>query len=75
MGPKNKDENEIVADASRQSTFRAKLAEGGVETAIIEVFAKNKEFIQDSNKIQKKRTKKRMANLNRIPKHFSLANV
>ncbi|CAG8565889.1 940_t:CDS:2 [Ambispora gerdemannii] len=36
LGPKNKDENEIVAGASRQSTFRAKLAEGGVETAIIE---------------------------------------
>jgi hypothetical protein len=51
LGPKNKDENEIVASASCQSTFRAKLAEGGVETAIIEVFAKDKEFIQDSNKI------------------------
>src|SRR5581483_4958265 len=75
LGPKNKDENEIIASASRQSTFRAKLAEGGVETAIIEVFAKDKELIQDSNKIQKKRTKKRMANPDRIPKHFFLANV
>ncbi|CAB4413120.1 unnamed protein product [Rhizophagus irregularis] len=54
LGPKNKDENEIVAGASRQSTFRAKLAEGGVKTTIIDTFAKDKELIQDSNKIQKK---------------------
>ncbi|GBC09781.1 hypothetical protein RclHR1_00910031 [Rhizophagus clarus] len=75
LGPKNKDENEIIAGASHQSTFCAKLAEGGVEIAIIDTFAKNKKLIQDSNKIQKKRTKKRMANLDTIPIHFSLANV
>src|ERR1051325_12054056 len=61
VGPKNKEEKEIVAGVSRQSTFRVKFAEGGVETAIIDTFAKDKELIQDSNKIQKKRTKKRMA--------------
>jgi len=52
-----------------------KLAEGGVDPAIIEEFAKDKDLIQDSNKIQKERTKKRMANPNRIPIYFSLANV
>jgi hypothetical protein len=75
LGPKNKDENEIVASASRQSTFRVKLAEGGVDTAIIDTFAKDKELIQDSNEIQRKQTKKRMANPDRIPTHFSLARV
>ena len=36
---------------SRQSTFCVKLAEGGVDPAIIEEFAKDKDLIQDSNKI------------------------
>ena len=75
VGPKHKDEKEIVAGVSRQSTFRVKLAEGGVDPAIIEEFAKDKKLIQDSNKIQKKRTKKQIANPDRIPKHFFLANV
>jgi hypothetical protein len=75
VGPKNKDEKEIVAGVSRQSTFRVKLAEGGVDPAIIEEFAKDQKRIQESNEIQKKRTKKRMANPDRIPIHFSLANV
>ncbi|RIA82848.1 hypothetical protein C1645_834710 [Glomus cerebriforme] len=75
VGLKNKDENEIIVSVSRQSTFRVKLAEGDVDSAIIEEFAKDKNLIQDSNKIQKERTKKRMANLDRIPIHFSLANV
>ena len=51
LGPKNKDE--IVASVSRQLTFCVKLAEGGVDPAIIEEFAKDKNLIQDSNKIQK----------------------
>jgi hypothetical protein len=75
IGLKNKDENEIVTGVSRQSTFCVKLAEGGVDPAIIEEFAKDKDLIQESNKIQKKQTKKRMANPDRIPIHFSLANV
>lgn len=54
LGPKNKDENEIVADVSRQSRFRVKLAEGGVDPAIIEEFAKDQKRIQESNEIQKK---------------------
>ena len=45
LGSKNKDENEIVASGSRQSTFCVKLAKGGVDPAIIEAFAKDKEFI------------------------------
>ena len=53
LGPKNKDENEIVASVSRQSTFYVKLAEDGVDPAIIEEFAKDKKLIQDFNKIQK----------------------
>jgi hypothetical protein len=73
--PKSNDENEIVAGVSRQSTFCVKLAEGGVDPAIIEEFAKDKDLIQKSNKIQRKRTKKRIAKAPRIPKHFSLANV
>src|SRR3954451_8448218 len=52
-----------------------KLSEGGVDPAIIDTFAKDKDRIQESNKIQRKRTKKRMAKAPRIPKHFSLANV
>jgi SOS response regulatory protein OraA/RecX len=75
LRPKSNDENEIVAGASRQSTFRVKLAEGGVDPAIIEAFAKDKDLIQESNKIQKKRTKKQMANPDRIPIHFSMARV
>ncbi|RGB37789.1 hypothetical protein C1646_756416 [Rhizophagus diaphanus] len=75
LRPKSNDENEIVAGASRQSTFRVKLAEGGVNPAIIEAFAKDKDLIQKSNRIQKKRTKKQMANLDRIPIHFSMARV
>ena len=58
LGLKNTDENEIVASVSRQSTFHMKLAEGGVDLAIIKEFAKDKDLIQDSNKIQKERTKK-----------------
>ncbi|CAG8482022.1 16481_t:CDS:2 [Acaulospora colombiana] len=75
LGPKSNDENEIVAGVARQSTFRVKSAEGGVDTEIIDTFAKDKDRIQESNKIQRKRTKKRMAKAQRIPKHFSLANV
>ncbi|CAB4392846.1 unnamed protein product [Rhizophagus irregularis] len=77
LGLKNKDENEIVAGVSRQSKFRVKLAEGGVNPAIIEEFAKDKKLIQDSNKIQKEQTKKRLANSGkiRIPKHLSSASV
>jgi hypothetical protein len=52
-----------------------KLAEGGVDPAIIEEFAKDKDLIQESNEIQKKQIKKRIANPDRIPIHFSLANV
>ena len=54
LRPKSNDENEIVTGVSRQSTFRVKLAEGGVDPAIIEEFAKDKDLIQESNKIQKK---------------------
>jgi hypothetical protein len=75
LGPKSNDENEIVASVAQQSTFRVKLAEGGVDPTIIEEFAKDKDRIQESNKIQRKRTKKRMAKAPRIPKYFSLANV
>src|SRR6266542_2553923 len=41
LGLKNKDENEIVASGSCQSIFRVKLAEGGVDPAIIKAFAKD----------------------------------
>jgi hypothetical protein len=75
LGPKSNDENEIVAGVAHQSTFCVKLSEGGVDLAIIDTFAKDKDRIQESNKIQRKRTKKRMAKAPRIPKHFSLANM
>ena len=35
LRPKSNDENEIVAGVSRQSTFRVKLAEGGIDPVII----------------------------------------
>ncbi|RIB00542.1 hypothetical protein C2G38_2302969 [Gigaspora rosea] len=75
LGPKNDYENEIVASGSRQSQFRVKLAEAGVSPKIINTYAKDPKLIQESNKIQKKQTMKRMANPDRIPTHFSLANV
>ncbi|CAG8685762.1 12334_t:CDS:2, partial [Ambispora leptoticha] len=75
LGPKNDYENEIVASGSHQSQFRVKLAEAGVSPKIINTYAKDPKLIQESNKIQKKQTMKRMANPDRIPTHFSLANV
>ena len=45
LGLKNKDKNEIVVNISRQLTFCVKLAEGGIDLAIIEEFAKDKKFI------------------------------
>ncbi|KAF0416557.1 highly derived d5-like helicase-primase: PROVISIONAL [Gigaspora margarita] len=75
LGPKNDYDNEIVASGSRQSQFRIKLAEGGVSPEIINTYAKDPKLIQESNKIQKKQTKKRMANPDRIPIHFSSARV
>src|SRR4051794_26871644 len=38
LDPKSNDENEIVTGVSRQLTFRVKLAEGGVDPAIIDTF-------------------------------------
>ena len=60
-----------------QLTFCVKLAEGGIDSATIEEFAKDKELIQDSNKIQKEWTKKWLAISGkiRIPKHLSSARV
>ncbi|KAF0481468.1 highly derived d5-like helicase-primase: PROVISIONAL [Gigaspora margarita] len=75
LGPKNNYENEIVTSGSCQLQFHVKLAEGKVSSEIINTYAKDPKLIQESNKIQKKQTKKRMANPNRIPIHFSLANV
>ncbi len=54
LGPKNSNENEIVASALRQSQFYVKLTEAGADPKVINTYAKNKELIQESNKIQKK---------------------
>src|SRR3954471_16259 len=43
LGPKSNDENEIVAGVTHQSTFHVKLSEGGVNLAIIDTFAKDKD--------------------------------
>ena len=51
LGPKSNDENEIVAGVSRQSKFRVKLTEVGVDPAIIDTFAKDQKHIQESNEI------------------------
>src|SRR5438045_3544113 len=45
LGPKNKDEKEIVAGVSCQSRLRVKLAEDGVDSEIIQRFAKAKDVI------------------------------
>jgi len=45
LGPKNKDENEIIASVSCQSTFCVKLTKGDVDPAIIKEFAKDKDLI------------------------------
>lgn len=60
---------------SIKSQFCMKLLEAGADSEIINIYAKNKDVIQESNKIQKKWTKKRMANSNKIPIYFSLARV
>ncbi|RGB24179.1 hypothetical protein C1646_773465 [Rhizophagus diaphanus] len=75
LGPKNNDENEIVASSSRQSQFCVKLEEAGVSPEVIHICIKDKELIQKSNKIQREQTKKRMADSNRIPIHFFSAIV
>ncbi|CAG8659127.1 5166_t:CDS:1, partial [Cetraspora pellucida] len=54
LGPKNKDENKIVASGSCQSQFHVKLAEAGVNPKIINTWTKDSKLIQESNKIQKK---------------------
>ncbi|CAG8641196.1 24877_t:CDS:2 [Dentiscutata erythropus] len=64
-----------IGDAMDIFTHHLDLVEGGVSPKIITTYAKDPKLIQESNKIQKKQTKKRMANPDRIPIHFSSARV
>ena len=57
FGSKSNNENEIVAGISRQSIFCVKLAEGGVDPAIIEEFAKIKNLFKILIKFRKNELK------------------
>ncbi|CAG8721404.1 10166_t:CDS:1, partial [Cetraspora pellucida] len=74
LGTKNKDENKIVASGLYQSQLHVKLAEARVNPKIINTWTKDPKLIQESNKIQKKQTKKQITNPDRILIYFSLAN-
>ena len=54
LNSKSNNENKIIADTLYQSQFHMKLTEGGIDLIIINTFTKNPNFIQESNKIQKK---------------------
>nr|CAG8629075.1 2103_t:CDS:2 [Entrophospora candida] len=51
---KNDSDEEIVASSSRLSLFRKELKESGVDSKVIDIYAKFSALTQDSNEIQKK---------------------
>nr|CAG8624707.1 2007_t:CDS:2 [Entrophospora candida] len=72
---KNDSDEEIVASSSHLALFRKELKEAGVDSKVIDIYAKFPERTQASNKIQKKQLVQRLTNPFRTPntpKHFSL---
>ncbi|CAJ0921395.1 19818_t:CDS:2, partial [Entrophospora sp. SA101] len=55
---KNDSDEEIVASSSRISLFRKELKESGVDSKVIDIYAKFPALTQDSNEIQKKQLPK-----------------
>nr|CAG8617019.1 9256_t:CDS:2 [Entrophospora candida] len=69
---KNDSDEEIVASSSRLTLFRKELKEAGVDSKVIDIYAKFSALTQDSNEIQKKQLVQRLPNAPKTPKHFSL---
>ncbi|CAJ0842404.1 19136_t:CDS:2 [Entrophospora sp. SA101] len=69
---KNDSDEEIVTSSSHLTLFRKELKEAGVDSKVIDIYAKFPALTQDSNKIQKKQLVQRLPNAPKIPKHFSL---
>ncbi|CAJ0830004.1 5662_t:CDS:2 [Entrophospora sp. SA101] len=59
---KNDSDEEIVASSSRLSLFRKELKESGVDSKVIDIYAKFPALTQDSNEIQKKQLVQRLPN-------------
>ncbi|CAJ0862348.1 924_t:CDS:2, partial [Entrophospora sp. SA101] len=55
---KNDSDEEIVASSSRLTLFRKELKEAGVDSKVIDIYAKFSALTQDSNEIQKKQLQK-----------------
>ncbi|RHZ50560.1 hypothetical protein Glove_495g14 [Diversispora epigaea] len=64
---KNNSEKEIVAASSHLSRFRQKLAEAGVNSKVIDTYAKLPKVTRASNKIQKKHLEQGLANRPKTP--------
>ncbi|CAJ0846022.1 10782_t:CDS:2, partial [Entrophospora sp. SA101] len=69
---KNDSDEEIVASSSRLTLFRKELKEAGVDSKVIDIYAKFSALTQDSNEIQKRQLVQRLPNAPKTPKHFSL---
>ncbi|CAG8801524.1 17893_t:CDS:2, partial [Dentiscutata erythropus] len=73
IGPKSNDDKEIVASCSWLSLFHNELLKVGVACELIDTYAKDSNVTTASNKIQKKRTERDVANNQlKIPPYFSL---
>ncbi|RIB19295.1 hypothetical protein C2G38_1275514 [Gigaspora rosea] len=70
--PKNNTDEAIVAASFRVSQFRRELAEAGVGSEQIYIYAKLPEVTRASNEIQKRQLEQRLPNPPKTPKHFSL---
>ncbi|CAG8825558.1 27878_t:CDS:2, partial [Dentiscutata erythropus] len=70
--PKNNTDEAIVAASSHISQFRRELAEAGIGSKQIYIYAKLPEVTRASNEIQKRQLKQRLPNPPKTPKHFSL---
>ncbi|CAJ0836875.1 20688_t:CDS:2 [Entrophospora sp. SA101] len=55
---KNNSDEEIVASNSRLTLFRKELKEAGVDSKVIDIYAKFSALTQDSNEIQKRQLPK-----------------
>src|SRR6185369_4942796 len=69
---KNDSDEEIVASSSCLTLFCKELKEAGVDSKVIDIYAKFPALTQDSNEIQKKQLVQRLPNAPKTPKHFSL---
>src|SRR6185369_2724878 len=65
---KNDSDEEIVASSSCLTLFRKELKEAGVDSKVIDIYAKFSALTQDSNEIQKKQLVQRLPNAPKTPK-------